>query len=219
MEKKAKSFAIYCSHGASRVLKFYSYQKNLIEYKPKIVVYDGGKNDVINKLRDYFQDCLLVIDKNDLTADENRKIHATTSAIIHRALVQNRAEYLLCFGDKILKKELIFDFPNKLINFHPSILPSFKGLLAIDQALQNNSVFLGNTAHFIDEGIDTGKIIVQTAMLKETFENYEDVLELQFPMIKMVLRDLLSYEISASEVVAELELRKKLFIIPKFCNS
>jgi hypothetical protein len=55
-------------------------------------------------------------------------------------------------------------------------------------------------------------------MLREEFENYEDVLELQFPMMKMIFRDLLNYEISHGEIVKELGKRKKLFLIPNHCN-
>jgi len=126
---------------------------------------------------------------------------------------------LLCFGDKILKKGLVESYKNRLINFHPSILPSFKGLSAIDQANTFGVDFLGNTAHFIDEGIDTGKIIVQTAMLQEDFECYEDVLELQFPMIKIILRDILNYKVSEDDILRELVNRKKPFLIPSKCNQ
>lgn len=213
MEKKVKSFAIYCSGGAARVLKFYAVEKNRVLYKPIKVIYDGGRAEIIGILTKYFPEDLIVFDVEKLKSEEKQKIHTQTSRFIHKVLAESNAEYLLCFGDKILKKEIILAYKNKLINFHPSLLPSFKGLQAIDQALKSGVGFLGNTAHFIDEGIDTGSCIIQTIMLKHDFENYEDVLELQFPMIKIILRDVMGYTISEAEITEEIACRKKKYLI------
>jgi len=214
-----KKFAIYCSEGASRIIKFYSFNKNLVEYKPEKVIYDGENKNVINKLTMLFGNDLVLLKKSELTKIELKQIHTTTSLFLHRVLVENNVEYLLCFGDKILKRELIKAYHNKLINFHPAILPSFKGLKAIDQALEFGSEFLGNTAHYIDEGIDTGKIIIQSAMLKEDFNDYEDVLELQFPLIKMILRDFINYDINDEKIIEEIINRKKPYLISKKCKK
>ena len=108
-------------------------------------------------------------------------------------------ESLFCFGTRIRKKELIEEYERKLINFHPSLLPSFKVLRAIDQSLKSGVSFLGNTAHYIDQGIDTGDIILQTAMWAENFDDYEDVLELQYPMMRMILRDIVNLELTERE--------------------
>ena len=89
----------------------------------------------------------------------------------------------------------------------------FKTLLK-NKTKEVNVNTLGNTAHFIDEGVDTGKIIVQTAMCREDYEEYEDVLELQFPMLKMILRDFLFYPVSNQELVAELHHREKAWLMP-----
>jgi len=213
-----KTFAIYCSGNASRVLKFYSYQNNIYKYKPSKIIYDGNKINIIEKLKNIFHEDLILLETSKLNQNEIKKIHNTTSEFIHNTLNQNEIEFLLCFGDKILKKELINAYPNKLINFHPSILPSFKGLNAIDQALKFGAIFLGNTAHYINENIDSGKIIAQTTMLKEEFISYEDVLELQFPMIKIILRDILNYKISNNEILNEVSKRKTQFLISKKCQ-
>lgn len=213
-----KTFAIYCSGGASRVIKFYSFNKNLINYKPEKIIYDGENENVTNELTNLFDNDLVLLRKSKLSIIELRQIHTITSRLIHKTLIKNEIDYLLCFGDKILKKELIKAYPNRLINFHPAILPSFKGLKAIDQAIEFGTDFLGNTAHYINEGIDTGRIILQTAMLKDDFCDYEDVLELQFPMIKMIMRDFLNYDITDSEIVEEITNRKKQYLISKKCK-
>lgn len=209
-----KTFAIYCSDGASRVIRFYRFRKNLIDYPPSRIIYDGTRSDVIDELNHLFPNRVDVFDLTILSSEEQRKVHTATSRYIHTILDLHNIDYLLCFGNKILKSELIQAYPQKLINFHPAILPSFKGLKAIDQALESGVSFLGNTAHFMDEGIDTGKVIIQTAMLASHFESYEDVLELQFPMMKVIFRDLFAYHVSKEDVTMELQGRTKPFLMP-----
>ncbi|MFQ5716991.1 MAG: formyltransferase family protein, partial [Nitrospinales bacterium] len=79
-------------------------------------------------------------------------------------------------------------FENKIINFHPSLLPSFKGLNAIDQALEQNAFLLGNTAHFINEKPDSGLVIMQSIIHSSRYKTYDNVLDLQIPMLIQIMR-------------------------------
>ncbi|HMV45770.1 MAG TPA: phosphoribosylglycinamide formyltransferase [Leptospiraceae bacterium] len=63
---------------------------------------------------------------------------------------------------RIIKGSTISRFENKMINIHPSLLPSFKGLKAIEQAMEYGVRFTGCTTHFVEEGIDSGPIILQS---------------------------------------------------------
>lgn len=211
----SKSFSIYCSGGASRILKFYSDKENFDLFRPRAVIYDGSKQDVLNNLKIIFGSNLYWIDHSKLKVDQLKRIHGFTSGYIHNVLIQTQSQYLICFGDKILKKALIEAFPKRLINFHPSILPAFKGVRSIDQALDAHVSLLGNTAHFINEGVDEGEIILQSAMLAEDFEDYEDILELQLPMLKIIFRDLLAYDVSNDFLYKEIKNRRKGYLIPK----
>lgn len=65
---------------------------------------------------------------------------------------------------RILSREFVSAFPNKIINIHPSLLPSFPGLNAQRQALEYGVKFTGCTAHFVEEGVDSGPIILQSAV-------------------------------------------------------
>jgi len=65
---------------------------------------------------------------------------------------------------KILSKKFIDTFHLKIINIHPSLLPAFAGLHAQKQALEYGSRISGCTVHFVDHGVDTGPIILQTAV-------------------------------------------------------
>jgi phosphoribosylglycinamide formyltransferase-1 len=55
-------------------------------------------------------------------------------------------------------------FPRRVINVHPALLPAFAGLRAIEQALDYGVKVFGVTVHFVDEGVDTGPVILQRAL-------------------------------------------------------
>ncbi|GAE92329.1 phosphoribosylglycinamide formyltransferase [Gracilibacillus boraciitolerans JCM 21714] len=69
------------------------------------------------------------------------------------------AGYMRLIGDTLLQP-----FEGKIINIHPSLLPSFPGLDAIGQAFEAGVKVSGVTIHYVDEGMDTGKIIAQQAV-------------------------------------------------------
>ena len=70
---------------------------------------------------------------------------------------------LICLAGfmRILSPEFIKKFRNRILNIHPSILPAFPGLDAQRQAIESGVSHSGCTVHFVDEGVDTGPIIVQ----------------------------------------------------------
>lgn len=63
---------------------------------------------------------------------------------------------------RIIPGSTISKFVNRMINIHPSLLPSFKGLRAIEQAIDYGVRFTGCTTHFVEEGMDSGAIILQS---------------------------------------------------------
>lgn len=62
---------------------------------------------------------------------------------------------------RMVKSGLLCAFPNRVLNIHPSLLPAFPGLRAWEQALRYGARVTGCTVHFVDEGMDTGPIILQ----------------------------------------------------------
>lgn len=62
---------------------------------------------------------------------------------------------------RILKGDFLRAFENRVVNIHPSLLPSFPGLEAWKQALDYGVKVTGCTIHFVDQGIDTGRIVAQ----------------------------------------------------------
>jgi phosphoribosylglycinamide formyltransferase 1 len=65
---------------------------------------------------------------------------------------------------RIVGKPLINAFRNRIMNVHPALLPSFPGLHGQKQALDYGVKISGCTVHFVDEGMDTGPIIIQAAV-------------------------------------------------------
>ena len=70
---------------------------------------------------------------------------------------------LVCLAGfmRILRQYFIKEYKNKILNIHPALLPAFPGLDAQKQAIEFGSKFSGCTVHFVDEGVDTGPIIIQ----------------------------------------------------------
>lgn len=73
---------------------------------------------------------------------------------------------LVCLAGfmRVLTSDFIRAFPQKIVNIHPSLLPSFPGLHAQRQALEYGVKIAGCTVHFVDEGVDSGPIILQAAV-------------------------------------------------------
>ncbi len=79
-----------------------------------------------------------------------------------RVLAEAGVELVVLAGFmRILKGEFLRVYANRVVNIHPSLLPSFPGLEAWRQALEYGAKVTGCTVHFVDQGIDTGPIIVQ----------------------------------------------------------
>ena len=65
---------------------------------------------------------------------------------------------------QLLGADFLARFPRRVINVHPALLPAFPGIGAVEQAVAHGAQVFGVTVHCVDEGIDTGPIIVQRAL-------------------------------------------------------
>ena len=72
---------------------------------------------------------------------------------------------------KILNKRFINRFNKKIINIHPSLLPKYKGLNTFKRVLKNNDKFTGCTVHYVNNKIDSGKIILKKRIIIEQNDN------------------------------------------------
>jgi phosphoribosylglycinamide formyltransferase-1 len=79
------------------------------------------------------------------------------------AELKKRNVELVCLAGymRLLSKDFVRAFPDRILNIHPSLLPAFKGLDAQRQAFEYGVKFSGCTVHFVDESLDGGAIVVQ----------------------------------------------------------
>jgi phosphoribosylglycinamide formyltransferase 1 len=82
------------------------------------------------------------------------------------AVLREHKVDLICLAGymRLLSPYFVAAFPQKILNIHPSLLPSFPGLEAQKQALEHGVKFAGCTVHFVDENLDAGPIILQAVV-------------------------------------------------------
>ena len=93
-------------------------------------------------------------------------------ADIIKLLKEYNVELIVMAGwMKIASENFVNNFKNRIINIHPSLLPSFKGKNPIEDALKNNSLITGCSVHFVDREVDNGKLIIQAALSIKADDN------------------------------------------------
>ena len=82
------------------------------------------------------------------------------------AELQRRGVELVCLAGymRLLSKDFVHTFENRIVNIHPSLLPSFPGLNVQQQAIDHGVKISGCTVHFVNEDLDAGPIILQRAV-------------------------------------------------------
>lgn len=78
---------------------------------------------------------------------------------------------------RILSPVLVRAYANRMINLHPALLPSFPGIHAARQAIEAGVKFTGCTVHFVDEGVDSGPIILQAVVPVEDDDDEDSLLQ------------------------------------------
>lgn len=91
------------------------------------------------------------------------------------AALQEAKVDLICLAGymRLLSPYFVAAFPQRILNIHPSLLPSFPGLEAQKQALDYGVKFAGCTVHFVDENLDAGPIILQSVVPVEDGDSEE----------------------------------------------
>ncbi|HWA54171.1 MAG TPA: phosphoribosylglycinamide formyltransferase [Solirubrobacterales bacterium] len=87
---------------------------------------------------------------------------ATRDAAMAEWIEERGADLIVLAGYmQLLSEPFVLRFRHRIVNVHPALLPDFPGLDAIGQALDAGASVTGVTVHFVDEGVDTGPVIVQ----------------------------------------------------------
>ncbi len=153
MVKNKIQCAVFISGRGSNLKSIFKYsKKKSSKINLKLVISDKSdakgiqfakKNKIINKVVSY---------KNRIMAEK----------IIMNFLLKNEIKYIFLAGFmKILSKNIVKKFKNKIINIHPSLLPKYKGFNTHERAILNGEKFSGCTVHFVNYKLDSGKTILQ----------------------------------------------------------
>ncbi len=123
---------------------------------------------------------LLVVDNPDAYAVKRAEAHGIPHVYINPGEFGSKDEFFAKIAEelkargvglvilagfmRIVRKPLLDAFPMRVMNIHPAILPSFPGLHGQEQAVDYGVKISGCTVHFVDEGMDTGPVIIQAAV-------------------------------------------------------
>ena len=148
-------------------------EKRLLNNSISLIICESHKNG-INEIADRLAIPVVMIRKSDFES-----INEYYTAI--QSLFQKyNIDYLFLLGYKhIIKEPLLNNYKNRIVNIHPSLLPSFRGKRAIQQALDYGAKVSGITTHFIDEEVDRGTILCQRCIKIDDHISFDD-LDLKF---------------------------------------
>jgi phosphoribosylglycinamide formyltransferase 1 len=129
---------------------------------------------------------------------ERAAAHGVQTAVFERSDYEDRQTRDLAIADwlqrhgadlvvlagymELLSSAFLERFPSAVINVHPSLLPAFPGLHAIEQALAYGVKTFGVTVHFVDAGVDSGPVILQGAVELPDAHDPEEVLQALRPL-------------------------------------
>lgn len=152
-----KKIAILLSGRGSNFIKIYENIKSGVITNAEIAIVISNKSDAPGLA--YAKSAglnAIFVNPKDFGSRQEYDLHIVS-------LLNSLAIDLVCLAGymRIITKEFVDAFPHKIINIHPSLLPSFPGLNAQKQALDYGVKFTGCTVHFVDEQVDHGEIILQ----------------------------------------------------------
>ena len=111
------------------------------------------------------RDCNALLYAKNSIYNKKIKYNKDYNIELKKELLELNPDFIITNFYKILDKEIVNLFRNKLINLHYSLLPSFGGVIGMETivaAKLKNSKFIGTTAHLVDEVVDNGKILSQS---------------------------------------------------------
>ncbi len=129
--------------------------KGILDAKIELLVVDQKKAKVIEKGLSRNIETLVLRPKDFESKAEYEKT-------ILKRLKEKDVEWIILAGYmRIVSNVLLDAYENHIINIHPSLLPDFRGLDAIGQAYAAHSPRMGVSIHYVDSGLDTGRVIAQ----------------------------------------------------------
>ena len=182
----------------------------------KIVVFASGSGSNFQKKKKklHLKKCevaLLVCDKEGAYCVERAKLLGIPTFVFHPKDYAKKADFekiicqelskvepdliVLAGYMRIIGQTLLDAYEGKIVNIHPALLPAFPGRDGITDALNYGVKIMGVTVHYVDAGIDTGKIIDQSCFKRSGQESKEEIInrihELEHELYPQVIERLL----------------------------
>ncbi len=161
--------AILISGRGSNMLNIIEACNNKKLYSSVNLVVSNRPNALGLKVASKYKVRTEILDSNSLTKEN-------FESLLDKILKKNNIN-LVCLAGfmQILSKDFVKKWPKMILNIHPSILPSFKGLNAQRQAIENKAKYSGCTVHFVNEEMDSGEIIDQKIVSISTNDDVDSL--------------------------------------------
>ena len=165
-----KRLAIFVSGSGTNMENILQHVRDgKIKAEVALVLSDNPQAYALKRAEKYNVECVVV----DRKRFESK---AAFEAEIRRHLKRAKIDFLLLAGFmKILSPEFVRAYPKKILNIHPALLPQFPGAHAIKEAWEAKVKKTGVTVHFVDEGVDTGPVILQREVAIDADETLESL--------------------------------------------
>ncbi len=156
--KKIRIAVLVSGRGSNLQAIIDNIEKGALNAEIAVVISDQADAYALDRARKHKIPAVHVDAKKHETRD------AYDAALVEE--LKKRKVDLVCLAGfmRIIMPLLIEAFPNRIINIHPSLLPAFPGLHVQEKAINYGVKFSGCTVHFVDEGMDTGPIIIQAVV-------------------------------------------------------
>ncbi len=157
MPERGRVGILISGRGSNMVALVKAMQQGRIDAEPAVVISNKKSAAGLERARSLGVPAEVVGQKG-LEREEHERLVAQT---LHRHRVD-----LVCLAGymRLLSPYLVREFPNRILNIHPALLPAFPGLHAQQQALDYGAKVSGCTVHFVDEECDHGPIVLQRAV-------------------------------------------------------
>jgi len=187
-----KNIAIFASGKGSNFIAIHeAIQSGLLDANICLFVTDRKKSEALIKAKE------LQIKTYSFSISDFGKKEDYEREIVSQ-LEETKTDLVVLAGYmRIIGQTILSRYPNKIVNIHPSLLPLYKGKDAIGQVLRAGEIKTGVTVHFVDEGIDTGQLILQKEVKIDSLEHRESLEkkvhkvehEIYYKAIKKILED------------------------------
>lgn len=206
--QKIYKVAVFASGSGSNAENIIKFSKNE-NFEVSFVLTDKKNAGVIERSNKLEVPCYVIpFQKSEDSLIANKIAHELQ---IYELCQKHNVEWVFLAGYmRILSEEFLNNFKNEstsltqVVNIHPSLLPSFPGKNAYEQAFNSGVKMSGVTVHFVDPGVDTGMPIYQECFERNVNDSLEDFvnrgLEVEYRLYKKAIKDIFTKEICLKKI-------------------